>query len=91
MLTDPADLLPKHRYLLTEDFNALGSGSTHGRQCWVAAMESAVSAAQIIRRRRRAPVVTGVPRSPPPTRRVVLRSSTSSFFQPYVYRHRFGR
>ena len=91
MLTDPSDLLPKHRYLLTEDFNALGSGSTYGRQCWVAAMESAVSAAKIVQRRQRAPVVTGVPHSPPPTRRLVLRSSTSSFFQPYVYRHRFGR
>jgi hypothetical protein len=45
MQTHPTDLLPCHRYLLTRNFQSLGSSETIQRQIWVALMESALSAA----------------------------------------------
>ena len=88
MLIDPGDLLPKHRYLLTEDFDALGSGSTYGRQCWVASMESAISAAEHVRTRCHADVALGV-HTPHTQRRLVLRSFSSS--SSLVYRNQYCR
>ena len=45
LTTPPGDLLPAHRYLLQQDFVQLGNADTIQRQIWVAAMESALSAA----------------------------------------------
>ncbi len=45
MRTNPADLLPCDRHLLTQDFHSLGSSATIQPQIWVASMESALSAA----------------------------------------------
>jgi hypothetical protein len=45
MQTHPADLLPCHRYLLTHNFQSLGSSKTIQRQILVALMEPALSAA----------------------------------------------
>jgi hypothetical protein len=44
LFTDPALLLPEHRYLLDLDFNELGSGSTTNRQYWIATLTSALDA-----------------------------------------------
>lgn len=43
-LTDPETLLPRHRYLLEEDFKALGGGQTSDRLLWLASMDSATAA-----------------------------------------------
>ncbi len=43
--THPADLLPCHQYLLTHNFQSLGSSKTIQRQILVALMEPALSAA----------------------------------------------
>ncbi len=43
-LTDPETLLPRHRHLLEEDFEALGGGQTSDRLLWLASMESATAA-----------------------------------------------
>ena len=48
--TDPADLLPDDRRLLSVDFDALGRGAATARRFWVAEMESAVAAAQHVSR-----------------------------------------
>ena len=45
MYTYPRDLLPKHRYLLEEDFARLGEGSSLAREYWVGSMEAALAAA----------------------------------------------
>jgi hypothetical protein len=45
LTTSPGDLLPAHRYLLHQDFVQLGNADTIQQQIWVAAMESALSAA----------------------------------------------
>ena len=45
MYTDPRDLLPKHRYLLEEDFTQLGGGSSIMREYWVVSMEAALATA----------------------------------------------
>jgi hypothetical protein len=41
--TDPDTLLPRHRHLLGEDFEALGSGQTSDRLLWLASMELATA------------------------------------------------
>jgi len=45
MWTDPMSLLPKHRHLLEEDFEALGEGSSMDRSHWAANVEAALLAA----------------------------------------------
>jgi hypothetical protein len=40
---DPDTLLPRHRHLLGEDFDVLGSGQTLDRLLWLASMESATA------------------------------------------------
>ena len=49
MYTDPSELLAQHRYLLEEDFENLGEGSSGERQHWIASMESALKAANHVR------------------------------------------
>ena len=49
MWTEPGDLLTKHRYLLEEDFELMGEGSTGTRLQWIASIESAKKAADRIR------------------------------------------
>jgi hypothetical protein len=44
IFTDPALLLPEHRYLLDLDFSELGAGSTTNRQYWLATLTSALEA-----------------------------------------------
>eukprot|EP00956_Cyclotella_meneghiniana_P023589 scaffold46165_cov127-Cyclotella_meneghiniana.AAC.2 len=51
MLVDPADLLPRHRHLLEQDYKQLGEGSTMARKLWLQKMRSAVSAEDITARR----------------------------------------
>ena len=46
MTTQHAELLAKDHYLLAEDFHRLGEGPAALRQVWVAAMESALGAAE---------------------------------------------
>jgi hypothetical protein len=48
MLIDPEELLPQHRILLEQDFQALGEGSTVDRQIWLAQMKSALGAAEVL-------------------------------------------
>ena len=43
--TDPEALLPEHRTLLEYDFGEMGEASPSERQCWIAEMEAATSAA----------------------------------------------
>ena len=45
MWTDPGELHMKHRYLLEEDFELMGEGSTGTRLQWIASIESAKKAA----------------------------------------------
>ena len=40
MWTDPADILAKHCYLLEEDFQLLGEGTSGERQQWIDSMEN---------------------------------------------------
>jgi hypothetical protein len=47
--TDLLDLLPSHRFLLNGNFEALGEGGAANRQHWIAAMESALMAAEYVR------------------------------------------
>ena len=47
--TNPDSLLPRHRYLLDTDFEALGSGSTPDQLHWLADMGSAVAASGLSR------------------------------------------
>ncbi len=47
--TNPDSSLPRHRYLLDTDFEALGSGSTPDQYHWLADMESAVAASGLSR------------------------------------------
>ena len=42
---DPENLLEEDRWLLTEDFSVLGKSSEIAKECWVADMEAAKSAA----------------------------------------------
>ena len=51
-LTDPSDLLPRHRDLLDYDFEALAAGSSAHRLAWISSMESALSAMAIARQGR---------------------------------------
>ena len=51
MLVDPADLLPRHRQLLEQDYKQLGEGTTVARKLWLQQMRSAVSAADATARR----------------------------------------
>ena len=44
MLTDPVDLLPRHRMLLEGDFTELGEGPTILRIFWLALMELSLGA-----------------------------------------------
>jgi hypothetical protein len=46
LATEPDDMRPQHRSLLTLDMEKLGSGSTADRQYWVANMSSALLAAR---------------------------------------------
>lgn len=41
---DPSNLLPRHRYLLEQDWRALGEGSTSSRLQWLEAMDAAILA-----------------------------------------------
>ena len=47
-LTDPAELLGQHQYLLDTDFLELGEGPTLHCQSWVALVESALAAARFV-------------------------------------------
>ena len=49
MWTDPCELLDNHKYLLHADFHRLTEGKAGDRQNWIAAMESALSAATYVR------------------------------------------
>lgn len=49
MYTDPTDLLDGHQYLLEEDFQQLGEGSSGARLQWIESMESALKAAAFVR------------------------------------------
>ena len=40
---DPADLLPKHQYLLDDDFSKMGESSSIARKVWVLNVESAAA------------------------------------------------
>jgi hypothetical protein len=44
IFTDPALVLPEHRYLLDLDFSELGAGSTTNRHYWLATIISALEA-----------------------------------------------
>ena len=48
MYTEPDELLPKHRHLLQEDFEALAEGSAQDRQYWIVSMESVIKAAEAV-------------------------------------------
>jgi hypothetical protein len=48
LFTDPSNLLPEHRYLLDLDFLELGTSSTTNRQYWIATLESAIKAFQMV-------------------------------------------
>jgi len=84
MWTDPADMLAKHRYLLEEDFQLLGEGTSGERQQWIDSMESALSAADHVRSGKK---YWGEPGTFAPTRHarttVTLKSPSSGS---YVYR-----
>ena len=43
LCTDPLDLEEEDRYLLDEDFEALGSASDDCKETWIADMEAALS------------------------------------------------
>ena len=47
--TDPEDLLPEHRSLLTRDFEEMGEAPPSERQYWIAEMDAATSAADKVR------------------------------------------
>ena len=47
-LTDPAELLDQHQYLLDTDFLELGEGPTLHRQSWIASVESALASARFV-------------------------------------------
>ena len=49
MCTDKAYLLPRHRHLMEQDFEALAEGPALQRQRWIAAMESALGAWKSVR------------------------------------------
>ena len=46
---DPNDLLPKHRYLLEDDFSSMGKLSSIARKVWVLNVEPALAAAKAVR------------------------------------------
>ena len=46
---DPSDLLPKHRYLLEDDFSSMGESTSIARKVWVLNVESALAAAKAVR------------------------------------------
>ena len=52
MWSDPTKLLAKHLFLLEEDFELLGEGSSGVRLTWIASMESALKAADYVRLRK---------------------------------------
>ena len=43
---DPDDMLEEDKALLEEDFEKLGSSTAINRECWLASMEAAISAAE---------------------------------------------
>jgi hypothetical protein len=45
--TDPKSLLPRHRFLLETDFEALGSGPSTQRLLWLANLDSAIAASAL--------------------------------------------
>jgi hypothetical protein len=45
--TDPESLLPRHRFLLEMDFDALGSGPSTQRLLWLANLDSAIAASAL--------------------------------------------
>ena len=47
--TDPEDLLPEHRSLLTRNFKEMGEAPPSERQYWIAEMDAATSAADKVR------------------------------------------
>ena len=49
MWTDPSELLDKHHYLLHADFHQLTEGNAGDRLNWIAAMDSALTAATYVR------------------------------------------
>ena len=49
MLTDPEELLAKHRYLVEVDFEELAEAPTSRRQNWASSMQSALDAAAHVR------------------------------------------
>ena len=46
---DPADLLPKHQYLLDDDFSKMCESSSIARKVWVLNIESALAAANSVK------------------------------------------
>ena len=47
-LTNPAEILDQHQYLLDTDFLELGEGPTLHRQSWVALVESTLASARFV-------------------------------------------
>ena len=75
---DPSELLPKHRYLLEDDFSRMGESSSIERKVWVLNVESALSAAAAVRNG--SVVVDGLARFQRITRRRSTKTSPSAFF-----------
>ena len=55
MYTEPDELLPKHRHLLQEDFEALAEGLAQDRQYWSVSMESVIKAHEAVQEGREEP------------------------------------
>ena len=49
MWTDPAELVAKHHYLLEQDFQLLGEGTSEEQKQWIDLMELILSAADHVR------------------------------------------
>ena len=55
MYTKPDELLPKHRHLLREDFEALAERSAQDRQYWIFSMESVIKTQEAVQEDRADP------------------------------------
>ena len=53
--TEPDEVLPKHRHLLQEDFEALAEGSAQDRQYWIVSIESTIKAHETVQEGRADP------------------------------------
>ena len=50
MYTKPDDLLPKHRHLLQEDFEALAEGLAQDRKYWIVPMKTVIKAHEAVQK-----------------------------------------